>query len=98
MLDLYHRTTPEAAQAILADNRFVTRENRAVASCSTHIDGQGKGYGVAVVHLRIRESLGEIDYESPAGNSTSASHWIWRTSWRPSPSRERIPPRVNTAA
>jgi len=43
MLDLYHRTTPEAAQAILAENRFVTRGNRPKAYCSTHIDGQGAG-------------------------------------------------------
>jgi len=34
MLDLYHRTTPEAARAILAENRFVTRENRSEAHLS----------------------------------------------------------------
>jgi len=67
MLDLYHRTTPEAARAILVENRFVTRENRPEAYCSTHVDGQGEGYGVAVVHLRIRESLAELEDEFPDG-------------------------------
>ncbi len=67
MLDLYRRTTPEAARAILADNRFVTRGNRPEAYCSTHVDGQGEGYGVAVVHLRIRESVAELEDEFPDG-------------------------------
>ena len=67
MLDLYHRTTPEAARAILAEGRFLTRENRPEAYCSTHVDGQGEGYGVAVVHLRIRESLAELEDEFPGG-------------------------------
>ena len=67
MLDLYHRTTPEAARAILAEGRLVTRENRPEAYCSTRVDGQGEGYGVAVVHLRVRESLAELDDEFPGG-------------------------------
>jgi len=67
MLDLYHRTTPEAARAILAEGRLVTRENRPEAYCSTRVDGQGEGYGVAVVHLRISESLTELDDEFPDG-------------------------------
>lgn len=42
MLDLYHRTTPEAARAILREDHFVTRENRPEAYCSTRVDGQGE--------------------------------------------------------
>ncbi len=67
ILDPHHRTTPEAARAVLAENRFVTRENRPEAYCSTHVNGQGEGYGVAVVHLRIRESLAELEDELPDG-------------------------------
>lgn len=67
MLDLYHRTTPEAARAILAENRFLTRGNRPEAYCSTRVDGQGEEYGVAVVHLRIGASLAELEDEFPDG-------------------------------
>lgn len=66
-LDLYHRTSEEAARAILASGRFVTRENTREAFASTHADGQAAGYGAAVVHVRVDERDAELDDEFPDG-------------------------------
>ena len=55
-LDLYHRTSEDAARAIVATGRFLTRENTPEAYVSTHVDGEAAGYGSAVVHVRVDEA------------------------------------------
>lgn len=77
-LDLYHRTTEEAARAIVETGTFVTRENTREAFVSTHVDGQAVGYGDAVVHVRIDEADAELDepgsgFNRPA-NVTEKNH------------------------
>lgn len=67
MIDLYHRTTPEHAAAILHAGRFMTRENTPEAFVSNRVAGQATGYGAAVVHVRVRESAAELDDEFPDG-------------------------------
>lgn len=64
-LDLYHRTSEEAARRILATGRFVTRENTPEAYASNRIDGQGVGYGDAVVHVRVDEDEAQLEDEFP---------------------------------
>ena len=64
-LDLYHRTTPEAADAILRSRSMVSKENTAEVYLSTHFDRQTQGYGEAVVHLRIPEELAELQGRVP---------------------------------
>lgn len=67
-LDLFHRTTPEAAAAIVATGRWVSRENtRDVYFSTSATGGQADGYGVAVVHVRVPEVLAELDDEFPDG-------------------------------
>jgi 2'-5' RNA ligase len=73
-LDLYHRTTPEAAAAIYRDKRMHSRENlggRKPVYFSTfrgdEKDAQGSGYGEGVVHVRVPHHIAEIDDEFPSG-------------------------------
>lgn len=66
-LDLYHRTSIDAARAILASGRFVTRENTREAFASNRVDGQAIGYGDAVVHVRVDEDDAQLDDEFPDG-------------------------------
>lgn len=67
MLNLYHRTSPEAAAEILASGRLVTRENTRQAYASTRPNGHAAGYGAAVVQLLVAESDAELDDEFPDG-------------------------------
>ena len=67
MLDLYHRTTPEAAAQILATGRMDSRENTREAYFSTRREGHAEGYGEGVVHLRIPRYLAELEDEFPDG-------------------------------
>ncbi|WP_125778271.1 Fic/DOC family protein [Antribacter gilvus] len=67
-LDLYHRTTPEAAAAILAEGRFLTRENTPEAYTSNRaVSDTTEGYGDAVVHVRVDEQHAELEDEFPDG-------------------------------
>lgn len=66
-LDLYHRTTPEAAEEILRQGRMTSKENPARAYFSTSPTGQGEGYGEAVVHVRVPKEHAELDDEFPDG-------------------------------
>lgn len=66
-LDLYHRTSEEAARAIVEARRFLTRENTPEAYVSTHVDGHATGYGPAVVHVRVDEVDAQLDDEFPDG-------------------------------
>lgn len=52
-LDLYHRTTAEAAAAIYDSGSMLSKENTAEAFFSTHADDHIAGYGEALVHIRI---------------------------------------------
>ena len=66
-LDLYHRTSEDAARAIVATGRFLTRENTPEAYVSTHVDGEAAGYGSAVVHVRVDEADAQLEDEFPDG-------------------------------
>lgn len=67
MIDLYHRTSAERAREIERSGRFVSLENTSEVYFSNRRRGQAEGYGVAVVHVRIPESLAELDDEFPDG-------------------------------
>lgn len=67
-IDLYHRTTPEALEAITASGTMTTKENTPEVYFSTVSEGgQGDGYGSAVVWIRVPEDSVEIDDEFPDG-------------------------------
>ncbi len=78
-LELYHRTSPEAAEKITRTGTWPATddgENGVEVIASTHRDGQAGGTGDAVVALRIPPDLavsvvefsdGEQDYHLPAG-------------------------------
>lgn len=67
-IDLYHRTTPEALEAINASGTMFSKENTDEAYFSTVSEGgQGEGYGSAVVWIRVPEDAVEIDDEFPDG-------------------------------
>jgi GNAT superfamily N-acetyltransferase len=66
-IDLYHRTSPEAAAAIMRTKRMTSKENGDVFF-STHRDSENsEGYGSAVVHVRVPEHIAELDDEFPDG-------------------------------
>lgn len=67
MIDLYHRTSPEAAAAILAGLPWLSRENTGEVYFSNRIDGQAVGYGDAIVHVRVEAFLADLDDEFPDG-------------------------------
>lgn len=66
-LDLYHRTSPEAAAEISRTKRMTSKENDGSIYFSTSQHGQAEGYGGAVVHVRVPEHLAELDDEFPDG-------------------------------
>jgi hypothetical protein len=66
-LDLYHRTTPEAAKAIRESGTWQSKESPPRAYFSTSSEGQAEGYGDAVVQVRVPEHLAELDDEFPSG-------------------------------
>jgi len=66
-LDLYHRTTPEAAEDIRSGGGWRSEENPPRAYFSTERDGQGAGYGEGVVHVKLPSHLAELDDEFPGG-------------------------------
>ena len=72
-IDLYHRTTPEAAAAIMRQRTMVTKENGHRVFFSTVPDGQAAGYGDAVIHVRIPEHLAHLDDEFPDGEQ---HYWV----------------------
>ena len=69
MLDLYHRTTPEAAEAIHREKRMTSKENHGSRKVvptffSNRRDGQySSGYGEGVVHVRVPEHMATMDDE-----------------------------------
>lgn len=67
LLDLYHRTSVDAAEVIMRERRMRSLENTGEAFFSNRLDGQGVGYGPGVVHVRVPEGLAELDDEYPDG-------------------------------
>jgi GNAT superfamily N-acetyltransferase len=66
-IDLYHRTSPEAARAIHREKRMVSKESTGEAYFSTHPHGQVEGYGEGIVHVRVPAHMAELDDEFPSG-------------------------------
>lgn len=73
-LDLYHRTSREAARSILAAGSMTSRENTGEAFFSNRAEGQGEGYGQAVVHVRVPVQLAELEDEFPDGEQHFRVH------------------------
>jgi hypothetical protein len=77
-LDLYHRTTPEAAAAIYQDKHMHAKENTGETYWSTHKgdgpDNHTSGYGSGPVHVRVPEHLAELDDEFPDGEEHYRVH------------------------
>jgi 8-oxo-dGTP pyrophosphatase MutT (NUDIX family) len=77
-LDLYHRTTPEAAERIRSDRSMHSKENTGETYWSTfrgdEPDAQAAGYGAGVVHIRVPHHLAEIDDEFPSGEEHYRVH------------------------
>lgn len=68
LIDLYHRTSPEAAEAVLRQRSMLSKENTGEAYFSTRPDGPAVlGYGEAVIHIRIPARLARLDDEFPDG-------------------------------
>jgi hypothetical protein len=66
-LTLFHRTTQEAAAAILRTGRFESKENTQDAYFSTRESGQSDGYGDAIVCVVVSVEVAELDDEFPDG-------------------------------
>ena len=75
-LDLYHRTTPEAAEQINKQKSMnIGKENTGETYWSTHKDSdQAEGYGQGVVHIRVPENVAELDDEFPSGEQHYRVH------------------------
>lgn len=77
-LDLYHRTTPEAAEEIRQTRSMRSKENTGETYWSTfrgdEPDAQTGGYGHGVVHIRVPEHLAEIEDEFPSGEEHYRVH------------------------
>lgn len=67
LLDLYHRTSADAAEIIKRERRMRSLENTGEAFFSNCLEGQATGYGSGVVHVRVPEDLAELDDEFPDG-------------------------------
>lgn len=92
MIDLYHRTTPEAKAEILRTRRWASRENNRMVYFSNRIDGQAAGYGEAIVHIRIDQRYVELEDEFPDGEKhyrvtdiRAATHLVDAPRWDATP-------------
>lgn len=66
-ITLYHRTTPAAAAEIRRTGKLTSRENTGEVFASTHRQGQARGYGEAVVPIRVPRDRARLDDEFPDG-------------------------------
>ncbi|MBM4574814.1 hypothetical protein GS896_27540 [Rhodococcus hoagii] len=66
-MKLYHRTTPDAAAAILASRSWSSKENTQEVYFSTVMDGENVGYGTAVVSVDVPDDVAELEDEFPGG-------------------------------
>lgn len=77
-LDLYHRTTPEAAETIRSERSMRSKENTGETYWSTfrgdEPDAQAHGYGAGTVHIRVPHHLAEIEDEFPSGEEHYRVH------------------------
>jgi 8-oxo-dGTP pyrophosphatase MutT (NUDIX family) len=77
-LDLYHRTSPEAAEEIRRSRSMRSKENTGETYWSTfrgdEPDAQGAGYGSGVVHVRVPRHLAEMEDEFPSGEEHYRVH------------------------
>lgn len=68
VLELFHRTTADAARAIYATGRMTTRENTPHAYFTTDPAGTTTdGYGPAVVAVMVPADVAILDDEFPSG-------------------------------
>jgi len=65
--DLYHFTSPEAAERIHRTGQWLSKENTQSVYFSTDPKGQATGYGEAVVHVRVPRHWAQLDDEFPSG-------------------------------
>lgn len=73
-LALYHRTTTEAARAILATGRFESKEQGYVFFSNRASSDYADGYGTAVVRVVVREDAAELDDEFQDGEEHYRVH------------------------
>jgi len=69
-LDLYHHTSPEAAQAIYATGRMknIHNDSRQAAFFTTDPGSEyASAFGSGVVHARVPDHIAELDDEFPSG-------------------------------
>ena len=72
-MDLYHHTTPEAAEAIKSTGRMQTKDNTGRAYFTTHPDSEyAHAFGDAQVHARVpatwaEDDTAQLDDEFPSG-------------------------------
>lgn len=64
---LIHRTSPEEAARIVETGEWRSYEHPARVYFSTVSEGQGEGYGEAVLVVDLDESVCELDDEFPDG-------------------------------
>ncbi|WP_301851093.1 hypothetical protein [Rhodococcus pyridinivorans] len=64
---LYHRTSKLAADEIIANRSWRSRENTQEVYFSSIPDGQTEGYGAVVVCVDVPESVAELEDEFPDG-------------------------------
>lgn len=55
-ITLYHRTTPKNAERIKKTGVFTSKENTNETFFSNKLEGQGEGYGDAVIAVKVRPS------------------------------------------
>ncbi|ULD38846.1 hypothetical protein [Rhodococcus qingshengii] len=67
-MKLYHRTTEAAADAIVAAQSWVSRENtQEVYFSSAQSGGAADGYGDAVLSVDVPDTVAHLDDEFPDG-------------------------------
>ena len=71
-IDLYHRTSAEAAKRILREGFNKGHEGGRVYF-STKRHGQAEGYGNTIVHVRVSMDVAHLDDEFPDGER---HYWV----------------------
>lgn len=64
---IYHRTSENSANVIVATRRWISKENPKLVYFSTVPYGQASGYGDAIVAIDIDPSFVNVDDEFPDG-------------------------------
>lgn len=67
-MKLFHRTTESAADAIIASQSWVSKENtQEVYFSSAQSGGEADGYGTAVLSVDVPVTVAHLDDEFPDG-------------------------------